>query len=78
MSDNEKRTKPKYEAPIIVSLGGLAKGAGACTAGSGDTDICTAGALAQTACTAGVTNNGATCSDGGSASPTCTGGMLPG
>ncbi|PKN38861.1 MAG: hypothetical protein CVU62_01280 [Deltaproteobacteria bacterium HGW-Deltaproteobacteria-2] len=78
MSKKDEGTKPKYEAPIVIPLGGLAKGAGACTAGSGDTDACTAGPLAQTACTAGVTNNGATCSDGGSASPTCTGGTSPG
>jgi hypothetical protein len=52
MSKEEKRTKAKYEAPTIVALGELAKGAGACTAGSGDSDACTAGGLAST-CTAG-------------------------
>jgi len=35
MPENEKRTKPKYEAPTVVALGGLARGAGVdCAAGS--------------------------------------------
>ena len=62
MSDNEKRPKPKYEAPVVVPLSDLARGAGACTAGSGDTDTCTAGGLAATACTAGGV--AATCTAG--------------
>ena len=62
MSDSEKRTKPKYEAPIVVDLGELARGAGACSAGSGDTDTCTAGGAALTACTAG--GSAATCTAG--------------
>ena len=78
MSKKDERTKPKYEAPIVVALGEMARGAGACTAGPSDVDACTAGGLAQTACTAGPTNNGATCTSGGSASPTCTGGAAPG
>jgi hypothetical protein len=52
MADNEKRTKPKYEAPTVVPLSELARGAGACTSGSGDSGACTAGGLAST-CTAG-------------------------
>jgi len=65
MSDNEKMTKPKYEAPTVVALTELARGAGACSAGSGDIDTCTAGGQALTACTAGpiavegCTNGGA-------------------
>jgi hypothetical protein len=78
MADNEKMTKPKYEAPTFVALGELARVAGACVAGSGDLVDCTAGPLAQNACTDGATNNGATCSAGGSAAPTCTGGAAPG
>jgi len=78
MFKKDEGIKPKYETPIIVTLGRRAQGTGACTAGSGDTETCTAGPLAQTACTDGLTNNGATCSAGGSASPTCTGGALPG
>ena len=54
MSDTEKKTKPKYEAPTVVPLGDLAKGAGACTAGSGDSSTCSAGGSAVTACTAGT------------------------
>jgi hypothetical protein len=53
MSDNEKRAKPKYEAPTVVALGELAKGAGACVAGSADAS-CTAGGLATTPCNAGA------------------------
>lgn len=56
MTNDEKRIKPrpKYEAPTVVELGALARGAGACTAGSGDTDTCTDGGAAFTACTAGT------------------------
>ena len=79
MSDNEKKTKPKYEAPTVVPLGGMAKGAGYCAIGSGDTtDYCTSGGLNTVACTAGPFSDGSTCSAGGSAAPTCTGGALPG
>ncbi len=78
MSNNEKSAQPKYEAPILVPLGEMAKGAGACVAGSGDRGDCTMGGLADNACTAGPVNNGGTCSAGGSASPTCTGGAAPG
>jgi len=53
MSDNEKRIKPKYEAPTVVALGEMAKGSGACSAGYADFDTCTAGPLALTACTQG-------------------------
>jgi hypothetical protein len=52
MSDQNKKTKPKYESPTVVPLGDLASGSGACTAGSGDSGACTAGGLAST-CTAG-------------------------
>ena len=68
MSDNEKKTKPKYEAPVIVPLGGLAHGTGECRAGSGASEgDCTAGTLAASYCTAGT-------------SPTtaCTEGTAPG
>ena len=70
MSDNEKRTKPKYETPIVVDLGELARGAGACTGGSGDADTCTS--------SGGIANAGAnTCTTTGSlATGTCTGGSL--
>ena len=64
MSDNEKRSKPKYEAPIVVPLSDLARGAGDCVAGSLDVGDCTHGGLATTACTVGPTAvNG--CTTGG-------------
>jgi hypothetical protein len=54
MSDNEKRTKPKYEAPIIVPLGGLARGIGLyCTDGSspaGTDSYCESGTFATGYC----------------------------
>jgi hypothetical protein len=82
--------KPRYEIPIMFDLGGMAKGSGVCeggsapsinpidcTAGVTASNACTAGTAAQTACTAGSTNIGATCSRGGFANPTCTGGTQP-
>jgi len=58
MSDNEKRAKPKYEAPTVVPLGRLAKGAGAyCTAGTAAIPgYCSAGSV--------VGGSGAYCSAG--------------
>jgi hypothetical protein len=65
MSDNEKRAKPKYEAPVIVPLGGLAHGTGYCEAGSSASDgYCTAGIAAASACTAGGVAAGAACTEG--------------
>jgi hypothetical protein len=65
MSDNEKRIKPKYEAPIVVALGGLAQGTGYCAAGSSaDPGYCTAGAAAATACTDGGVALTAACTTG--------------
>jgi len=66
MPNDEKREKPRprYEAPTVVALGALARGAGACSAGSGDTDTCSAGGAASTACTAGTLAS-AGCTAGG-------------
>jgi len=68
MSDQNVRAKSKYEAPVIVPLGEMARGSGACQAGSsvvapacsaGGADSavidCTAGATAVHACTMGAT-----------------------
>ncbi len=77
MSDNEKRSKPRYEAPTIVALGELARGAGACVAGSGDTVDCTAGGLAQNDCTAGTAALNA-CTAGTAALVGCTAGTVLG
>ena len=54
MSNNEKTGKPKWEAPTVVALGELARGAGACVPGTSDAVDCTAGGAAQNACTAGT------------------------
>jgi hypothetical protein len=71
MSNQNAREKSKYESPILVPLGEMAKGAGACTAGSGylgacvynpggnapytDPGNCTAGTLPNGYCSAGTT-----------------------
>jgi hypothetical protein len=66
MSKKDERTKPKYEAPTVVPLGGLARGAGVATCD-------TVGSAADTTCTS---NGGAaltTCTSNGSlAATTCT------
>jgi dienelactone hydrolase len=65
MSDNEKRKKPKYVAPTIVSVAGLAQGLGYCAEGSTASEgYCTAGTVAASACTAGGSALGAACTDG--------------
>ena len=82
--------KSRYETPVMFDLGSMAKGSGVCTDGSAPsinpidctaggtaTNACTAGDSAQFACSAGLTNVGATCSRGGFADPTCTGGTSP-
>jgi hypothetical protein len=68
MSDQNAKGKPKYESPVIVPLGEMAKGSGVCSTGSsvvtpscaaGGADSavidCTAGPTAARACTAGNT-----------------------
>jgi hypothetical protein len=75
MSDNEKRTRPKYESPTVVALGEMAKASGACSVGSAvpidcvpgvtATQDCTQGDSATRDCTAGLTASGTTCSAGG-------------
>ena len=63
MSDNEKKTKPKYKTPTVIDLGGLARGIGACGSGYSPDDSCGHGAIAHTSCgngTIAVT----TCLDG--------------
>lgn len=75
MSDHERqiKPKPKYEAPTVVALGDLARGAGACSAGSADTDTCTAGGAAMTDCTAGTAATNA-CTAGTAATAACSAG----
>jgi hypothetical protein len=86
MSDQNVKGKSKYESPILVRLGEMAKGSGACTVGSsvvapacspGAADAavldCTAGLTATRDCTAGTASLRA-CSAGISALPACTAG----
>jgi hypothetical protein len=75
MSDNEKTTKPKYESPTVVPLGEMAKGSGACSAGSAVPIDCSAGGTATQDCTAGPTASRA-CTQGDIATVGCTAGGL--
>ncbi|MCX5713302.1 MAG: hypothetical protein NT033_00485 [Candidatus Omnitrophica bacterium] len=60
MSDQDIKGKQKYESPILVPLGEMAKGSGACGGGSSVITACTAGSNVgtvydATGCTAGIT-----------------------
>jgi len=72
--------KPRYEPPVMIYLGNMAKGSGQppvdCTAGPSAINNCTAGGNAQTACSAG-TSAVQSCTDGVAATVvTCSGGSL--
>jgi hypothetical protein len=86
MSDHNAKGKPKYESPVIVPLGEMARGAGAeCAAGSNAVGNCRAGNSANPGycqagtianpgyCTAGITASTA-CTDGTGATSACTAG----
>jgi hypothetical protein len=77
MSDKSVKGKSKYESPILVPLGEMAKGSGACGAGSsGLAEACSAGTGVEVSpinCTAGVSATTA-CTAGGSALSACTAG----
>ena len=47
--------KPKYEPPVVVSLGELARCSGFCITGSANRDGCTNGLTAGISCTRGGT-----------------------
>jgi hypothetical protein len=77
MSNQNAKGKPKYESPVIVPLGEMAKGSGVCSAGSsvtggvawGDIGTCAVGPCVV-AGGAGITN----CVAGPAASQDCTAG----
>ncbi len=86
MSSQNAKGKSKYESPILVPLGEMAKGSGLCEAGSSVAPVacspgaadtgaldCTAGSTATRDCTAG-TAAVRNCSQGVSAIPACTAG----
>jgi hypothetical protein len=56
MSHDEKSTKLKYESPVIVPLGGMAKGSGTCNTGSAafDTSVGNDGPYGATTCSTGT------------------------
>jgi len=76
----EDLPKPRYESPILIDLGGMAKGKGQsyCAAGPLDTGTyCTAGGSNPLACTAGTAAFNA-CSEGTAAVNACTSGTTQG
>lgn len=79
MSDKNAKGKSKYESPVLVPLGEMAKGSGYCRTGSGASDgDCTSGGSAASYCTAG-TSAGTACTAGNVASAAaCTAGTQPG
>ena len=79
MRKDEPRARPKYEAPVAISLGAIARGSGYCSPGSGASDgYCAQGASASAYCTAGIAAVTA-CTAGGSAmTAACTAGAMPG
>jgi hypothetical protein len=73
MSNQSVVGKPKYVAPTVVSIGGVAHGADYCAIGSNaNPGYCTAGTAAATACTAGGIAQTAACTAGGIAAGACT------
>jgi hypothetical protein len=78
MSNQNAREKAKYESPILVPLGEMAKGSGVCTAGSSVVaPACFPGAAdGGSACLAGGAPAVATtdCTAGGTATQDCTAG----
>ena len=88
MPNQNAKGKPKYEAPKVVPLGGLARGSGGCIPGSGASagdcttgtsaaSYCTVGNAAGTACTAGGVAATAACTAGTVAAGACTAGGNP-
>ena len=57
MAEKGKSKKPRYEPPIVVPLGEVAKGSGECDVGSGNASAfnCTTGNLVLGTCDAGLT-----------------------
>jgi hypothetical protein len=68
-------TKPSYQTPTVMRLGDVRRGAGTCTAGSGDVTICDVGTSASgIGCWSGPAATGWSCNVGDAASWTCIGG----
>jgi hypothetical protein len=93
MSHDEKSAKSKYESPVIVPLGGMAKGSGNCAPGSSafDTNVGNDGPYGLKTCSTGTTpidycspgtyadrTGSAYCSAGVTAADYCTAGTQAG
>lgn len=70
MSDQNDKKKSKYESPVLVPLGEMAKGSGACTGGSQVVTVVT--------CTDGPTDVALACTCGGTPTLTTVGDCSPG
>lgn len=79
MSEKDKRARPRYEAPIVVALGEMARGAGTeCIPGSSAVGYCYSGGTASGSgyCSTGTIADGY-CTDGLAPNGYCTAGTGP-
>jgi hypothetical protein len=73
----DKKSKNKYETPVVVLLGETARGSGVCSTGltpTSDVIDCTAGPTATQDCSAGLSAY-RNCTAGTAALPACTAGV---
>jgi hypothetical protein len=66
----QEKSKPKYEAPVVLPLGDLAKGIGATCKPGGSANSCSRGAYAANNCKTGDAAL-SRCANGGAASGNC-------
>jgi hypothetical protein len=64
MGEPKRDDRPKYERPVLVDLGELARGQGACLSGSSDFGGCSGGSTANGQCYSGGMAHGG-CGNGG-------------
>ncbi len=69
----QEKSKPKYEAPVVLPLGDLAKGIGATCKHGGSASSCSDGAYAANNCKPGAAAL-SRCANGGAASGKCRSG----
>jgi|APFre7841882654_1041346.scaffolds.fasta_scaffold196622_2 hypothetical protein len=74
MSENKRTNKPRYESPVALPLGEMAKGSGDCSTGSVVTVglRCSDGNKTSMECLEGGAA-GVDCTEGGAAGVSCTG-----
>ncbi len=69
--ENKNEKKSKYESPVLIPLGEMAKGAGACTAGSSYVGGCSIDVIGNNP---GGYPEAGDCVDGGAPTGNCTAG----